>query len=166
MVPRWPLNDQNAMRAYFNIPKADVDCVAKYSQEDKPLTPEKESQFRMQLLILRYTNVICDTCHKKPPTPGLVLTRCDKCYLAQYCSSVCRNVGWEHHRKRCCKPNGPLDTGPQQLAFVKVPEPPIANSNKVSLDGAKVEFPVTPAKNTETPIYEPMEYQVEDCEVD
>ncbi len=59
-------------------------------------------------------------CHNEPCSIiNRKLSFCQKCWLVQYCSIDCQEANKELHVLRCCKKDGPIDKGPQQLTMVK-----------------------------------------------
>jgi len=47
---------------------------------------------------------------------------CEKCYLVQYCSSICEEENRSEHEQICCNPDGPTENGPQQIMLMRMDE--------------------------------------------
>lgn len=107
----WPINDEFALKANNSL------CIVDWRKMQFLKPDFTEEQARAMCIILRYGNPVCDTCWATPPDKKL--RRCGNCYVAAYCSKECQRKAWPTHKKRCCKPDGPQETGPQQLAIGK-----------------------------------------------
>lgn len=104
-----------------HVPQADVDLFRHAAGTPDAFDKVKnmtEDEVRTVLVSLRYSNSICDKCWKKGPNVKLLV--CAACKLVFYCSEACRAGHTEKHAQRCCKPDGPLDDGPQQLTLVPI----------------------------------------------
>lgn len=100
------------LKARSNLPKADVELI-----KSQPGCVMTDDQISFNLTINCWRNYICDGCLAKSPETKLYL--CKSCYITQYCSPQCQAKCREKHEKRCCKPDGPLDDGPQKIIFFK-----------------------------------------------
>ena len=110
-IPNHPL----FQKAIQNIPDADIKLIqTNYcSKHDASI-----EQIRFLLASTRWSNKICDVCWDKTNIAALI--PCQQCGLAFYCSDDCRQIGTPSHTARCCKLDGPLDSGPQAIAIVTV----------------------------------------------
>lgn len=117
--------------AITHVPDSDVACFRNFVNNlpeegnvDPDLPPAldvkmmSDTDVRGMMATLRYQNAICDGCWKKGA--GVKLLLCSKCKLTFYCGTKCRDEHAKTHAKRCCKPDGPLDEGPQKIAFVPI----------------------------------------------
>jgi hypothetical protein len=111
--------------AITHMPITDVNCVLGHANKDLPEEEQKEMSerdIRVMLVYLRYSNAICDQCSAKGH--GVDLRLCPACKIVFYCSEECRAEHAHKHASRCCKPNAPLDDGPQQLVFARMKKSP------------------------------------------
>jgi hypothetical protein len=97
-----------------NIPATDLTTVI-----EKVGTHMSEANLRAALAMNLLTNRICEQCGEKPHFHG-ALKLCTSCCLAWYCDKSCQRQHWGTHQLRCCKPDGPLNKGYQEMAFGKV----------------------------------------------
>lgn len=111
MNPYFSVTDRKFIQAYNSVPESDIEYLKQWGKESDDI-------LKRQLLIVRYTNPICENCLKKPPS--VELNRCGRCYIAMYCSRECQKKHWEKHKYRCCKRTAPLDDGPMRFAVLPV----------------------------------------------
>ena len=103
--------------AIQNIPDVDIQCFDKIFEKVPESERMSEEQIRIQLIVNRYTNPICDSCWKKPSSK-VKLYRCPECQIAMYCGDACLKAARPAHIRRCCRKDGPLDDGPQKIVFI------------------------------------------------
>ena len=107
------------LKGMDNIPIADVELLSQHATNMDNLPEDKYvSQLKAQLASLRLMNRICEKCGYKQDIKKLKI--CTKCGLTWYCSDNCQQQDHSRHILRCANVNGPLDTGYQQLAFLKI----------------------------------------------
>ena len=114
--PYFPLCDREFWTAIKNVPDADIRCFDKIFEKFPEFERMPEEQIRINLIMNRYTNPICDHCSKKPPK--VKLYRCPECQIAMYCGDACLKAARPAHVHRCCRKDGPLDGGPQKIVFI------------------------------------------------
>jgi len=104
--------------AVGNVPKCDIKLIRNQVLTTNPALANNELRIREVIVNNRWCNKICDTClNKRDPDK---LMHCGRCCLTFYCNRECQRKDWDRHKLRCCKPDGPLDKGPQELVFVNV----------------------------------------------
>jgi hypothetical protein len=99
------------IRAIESVPDADVRLAGHL------FVGATNIQLKYRLAFLRWANPICDQCFDEKTPEKLV--PCLRCGLVWYCSTTCQHNHAEKHAMRCGRRDGPLDTGPQQLAAIK-----------------------------------------------
>jgi hypothetical protein len=102
-------------------------CKTKYGKETFSGCPKCKRKFCSQDCYLDQQHKLCiqvsndnfsgcNVCIARPQS----LFECDKCFLAFYCSTGCKNKDAASHAKRCCVSDAPPDTGPMALTFVNL----------------------------------------------
>ena len=113
-------------RAMRNIPNTDVAYV-----RNRTGSTDEDEKIRLSLAINRLSNRICEACCWKPSSDRKHHNRlklCAACCCAWFCDDACLAKAKEEvlldgkstHDLRCCKPQGPLDRGPQAIAIGRV----------------------------------------------
>ena len=107
------------MTGLRNIPVADIQLLSTYAKREQNETNETFIQRLGQMILFnRLSNRICEKCGDKHDIRKLSL--CRDCGLSWYCSKECQEQHWSTHKLRCCKQDGPLDKGYQQMTFLEV----------------------------------------------
>lgn len=88
----------------------------------KDSVPDPKLNLRLCLVVNRLNNPICECCGNKSDVSKLLI--CKHCCLSWYCNDACSEAHFNVHKLRCCKKDGPLDLGYQQIAMLKVDEKP------------------------------------------
>lgn len=108
------INNPNFVKAVESVPDCDVTEILKIPSDRYYTTLEVKQLLAMN----RWMNRICDYCGYKQDVSRL--KRCTKCCLVFYCNSLCQKKHMSVHEQRCGKLDGPLDTGFQQIVFIKI----------------------------------------------
>lgn len=103
-------NTRQFQKGVENVPFADIEAVKPHCNP-----PMCDREIAFLLANNRWSNKICDNCWDKKDPDTLMV--CGKCYLTFYCSRECQKAHFRTHKLRCQNLHGPLDQGPQALAF-------------------------------------------------
>ncbi len=106
------------LKGVNNLPIKDIEKVFNVTSEGEEPTQEKVTHLAQMLTFNLLANRICEQCGDKRDLTKLSI--CGSCALAWYCSKECQERHWSTHKLRCCKKDGPLNTGYQAIAMVKM----------------------------------------------
>ena len=106
------------LKGVNNLPLKDIEKVFNITSEGEEPTQEKVTHLAQMLTFNLLANRICEQCGDKRDLTKLSI--CGSCALAWYCSKECQERHWSTHKLRCCKKDGPLNTGYQAIAMVKM----------------------------------------------
>lgn len=103
--------------AYKNLPNGDAEHILKTIPKE---AINEDLNIRLCLVINLLNNPICESCGNKDDPDALLI--CKKCCAAWYCNDTCANNHKEIHDLRCCRLDGPLNMGYQQIAICNIEE--------------------------------------------
>ena len=106
------------MRGVSKMPVVDISMITSRMTDGDGPANERDMKAAQMLTFNRLANRICEECSYKKTLTNLSI--CSGCALSWYCSKECQTRHWNTHKLRCCKSDGPLDTGYQAIVLAKV----------------------------------------------
>ena len=106
------------MKGVSNLPIKDISTITERMTDEDGPQKERVMKAAQMLTFNLLANRICEGCGDKTNVTNLSI--CSNCAIAWYCSKRCQTQHWDTHNLRCCKRDGPLNTGYQAIVLAKV----------------------------------------------